>query len=69
MSTARWAAYYWDVPVRTLQARNLGEVGGDDFVLVNVNRVPAHLPENIADLAVDQIGRYALVRGDALGQP
>ena len=66
ISAARWVSYYWDVPVRTLQERNLVDLGAEDFVLVNVSRGAALVPASVIESAVDRRGPYVLIPATAL---
>ena len=61
ISTARWISYYWDLPVRTFQERNLSDLGEADFVLVNTERIPDYLPAAAVEAAVEVEGRYVLI--------
>ena len=66
VTVARWVSYYWDLPVRTLEEANVVDLDAADVVLVNVNRMPSHVPESAIEGALDQRGRYALIQASAV---
>ena len=69
MTVARWVSYYWDLPVRTLEEANVVDLDAADVVLVNMNRMPSHIPESAIEGALDQRGRYALIQASVAVAP
>jgi len=63
LPAARWLAYYWDLPPRTITVKALTERGNpDDLVVLRLDDLPAWLPRSVATHAVRTEGNYALVR-------
>ena len=56
----RWASWYWDRRVRELTPELLPGAGGAALVVVNLDRLPDWLPDDLAEVAIDQEGEYAL---------
>jgi hypothetical protein len=62
-TTARWLAYYWDLPPRPATRESVvNEARADDLVLLNVRNFPAWLSPSVVPKAVAREGRYALFR-------
>ena len=61
IATPRWLAYYWDLPARGLDDASLERANPGDLMLVRVDRPPEGMSSGVLDIAVAQIGGYALV--------
>jgi hypothetical protein len=63
LPAARWLAYYWDLPPRTITVKALTTRGNpNDLVVLRLDRLPDWLPKSVATHAVKTEGNYALVR-------
>ncbi|MFY1637144.1 hypothetical protein ACN27F_28380 [Solwaraspora sp. WMMB335] len=60
ISTARWVAYYWDLPPATMNPDLLPKAQPDDLVLFRTDLRPEWVPESVP--VVDAEGRYGLLR-------
>ncbi len=56
----RWASWYWDRRIRELTPDRLPQAGSEALVVANLDRLPGWLPDDIAEVAIDQEGDYAL---------
>jgi hypothetical protein len=56
----RWASWYWDRRVRELTPELLPEAGSKALVVVNLDRLPEWLPDDVVEVAIEQEGDYAL---------
>ena len=64
--TPRWASYYLDIPVWTLNEGLLDEVEKSDVILVRSNRVPDYFPEDALDQPIASHGVYRLIQSERI---
>ena len=61
--TARWAAYYLDIPVWPLKENRIELLQTDDLVMLRTDRIPDWFMDSVDTLRpVVQVGRYQIVQ-------
>ena len=68
LSTARWASYYLDLPVWSLDESKLDDIVASDLVLLRNDRIPDFVPESALAHALAVGESYTLITADELIQ-
>lgn len=66
LSTARWASYYLDLPVWSLDESKLDEVVASDLILLRNDRIPDFVPDSAIAHALAVGESYTLIAADEL---
>lgn len=66
LPTPRWASYYLDVPVWTLDESRLGELEDSDLVILRTGMVPGFLPDDALDDPLASAGDFRVITAAAL---
>ena len=68
LSTARWASYYLDLPVWSLDESRLDDVVASDLILLRNDRIPDFVPERALERALAVGESYTLITAEGLAK-